>query len=467
MQGVFGIRNGDRKGSKITLLNGYQTMPKYLKTLSEKEVEKIEKSGKNGTFSLGGVPGFSLRTRLGMQATYILRYSKGDKRCNFTIEKRKELSLKEAREIALSTRANLLKGIDPLDERKQKSKKQCKKIKKVLSFEELSTKFLLEREKNGYWKHNSKNGYLQAYRMLENHALKKIGYMDINKITPQTIWEIAVPMWSTKTDTARKLISLLRQIFNWAIAFKLRRNPENPADIKSALGVLLEPLKHSGKIKQNHAAPHFSSVPELVFEIHTLISSSAKAVEFSILTATRSAAVRNATWKEIDLEKGTWIIPLEHDKSKILNRDRTIFLNEPAKNLLRSLYRYPETDLVFPGYRFSALSDMSLLMVLRRLHKIKKEKDGIGWIDPEKTKIQKSDAIITVHGTARATFKTWAKDDELGNNRKFDQEAVELCLLHSRNDQYQGAYDRTKLEKERRLIMEAWGAFCYSRIKRM
>jgi len=70
--------------------------------------------------------------------------------------------------------------------------------------------------------------------------------------------------------------------------------------------------------------------------------------------------------------------------------------------------------------------------------------------------------VITLHGTARASFRTWAKDDALGNNRLFDQEAVELCLLHAKRDTYKGAYDRTSLDKERRMVMAAWGKYCFS-----
>ena len=105
-------------------------------------------------------------------------------------------------------------------------------------------------------------------------------------------------------------------------------------------------------------------------------------------------------------------------------------------------------------------------MFLRGLHEKKFAEDGIGWIDPHKTEKTGEPCTITVHGTARATFRTWAKDDELGNNRKFDQEAVELCLLHSKNDAYNGAYDRAKLEKERRFVMNCWGQYCYSGLKK-
>ncbi len=86
----------------------------------------------------------------------------------------------------------------------------------------------------------------------------------------------------------------------------------------------------------------------------------------------------------------------------------------------------------------------------------------MGWIDKDKTTRTGKESIATQHGSARSTFRTWAKCDELANNKKYDQEAVELCLLHSRNDPYKGAYDRSKLEKERRTIMEDWGRYCTS-----
>lgn len=50
--------------------------------------------------------------------------------------------------------------------------------------------------------------------------------------------------------------------------------------------------------------------------IHQYDSMSAQACEFAILTAARSKAVRLARWDEIDLEKGIWVVPLEHDKIK-------------------------------------------------------------------------------------------------------------------------------------------------------
>ena len=69
------------------------------------------------------------------------------------------------------------------------------------------------------------------------------------------------------------------------------------------------------------------------------------------------------------------------------------------------------------------------------MHARQKALDGTGWIDPDKSKREGKICIVTAHGTARSGFRTWAKDDRLGNNRRYDQEAAELCLLHCKASQ--------------------------------
>ena len=234
--------------------------------------------------------------------------------------------------------------------------------------------------------------------------------------------------------------------------------------MSGALGILMEPFQKDRKPKQNHAACAVTELPELMATIHQYDSMSARACEFAILTAARSQAVRLARWEEIDLDNSVWVIPLEHDKIKTPNRDRTIFLSSQAKKLLKQLIRFAESPYVFPSSHGSHFSDVALTMFLRGLHEKRLAQDGVGWVDPIKSAKLKKPCVITLHGTARATFRTWAKDDEIGNNRRFDQEAVEFCLLHSRNDAYNGAYDRAPLAKERHAIMEAWGKYAYSKI---
>ena len=144
------------------------------------------------------------------------------------------------------------------------------------------------------------------------------------------------------------------------------------------------------------------------------------------------------------------------------NRDRTIFLSSYALALLKDLVRFSESPYVFTSNRGNHLGDDAFREFITGLHEKKLAEDGVGWIDPVQTRQMKIPRKITVHGTSRATFRTWAKSDELKNNRKFDQEAVEMCMLHGKKDAYNGAYDRAPLAKERRKLMEAWGKYCYS-----
>lgn len=124
----------------------------------------------------------------------------------------------------------------------------------------------------------------------------------------------------------------------------------------------------------------------------------------------------------------------------------------------------PRTDeLIFKTENGGSFSEAATTALIRRMHARQKALDGIGWIDPDKSKREDKVCVITAHGTARSGFRTWAKDDRLGHNRKFDQEAAELCLLHCKaSDNYHGAYDRARLSSERQRLMDDWGEFCCS-----
>ncbi|WP_300840811.1 integrase arm-type DNA-binding domain-containing protein, partial [uncultured Parasutterella sp.] len=304
----------------------------------------------DGTYAIGGVEGLCIRIR-DNKCKFVLRYTLDGTRHVLTLGDRSVLSLSAARKIALEKKLLIVKNQDPVALRKlERSSKQTQPPRKNKNFEFVAKQFIAERQKNGYWRYNRKNGALQSMRLLERYAFPKIGELSVNSLTSEITWNLIKPIWTTKTNTAQKLLTLVRQICNWAIAHNIRRFKDNPADLKTSLGVLLEPLKYARKPKQNHAAASVEDLPEIFARLHKLHSVSAKAAEFAILTAARSSAVRFATWDEFDLEKGIWRIPLEHDKSKLQKRDRTIFLSKEAIALLKNLCRLPESPLVFNGF---------------------------------------------------------------------------------------------------------------------
>jgi integrase len=115
-------------------------------------------------------------------------------------------------------------------------------------------------------------------------------------------------------------------------------------------------------------------------------------------------------------------------------REHRVPLSARAVEILQSLPRNPDNEYVFPSdIRFRRpLSDMAMLEMLRGL-------SGHG---------------ITVHGTARSGFRTWASETAQ------PRELAEAVLGHVVGDETERAYARSDLLARRRVLMEAWSAFC-------
>ena len=110
------------------------------------------------------------------------------------------------------------------------------------------------------------------------------------------------------------------------------------------------------------------------------------------------------------------------------------------------------------------LSDAALKVVIRALHMQALEKGESGFVDPKQKTKNELPAVATPHGLARATFRTWAQDDELGNDKRFSASIAELCLHHKIDDAYNGAYERNLALKSRAEMMQAWADYCNSLI---
>lgn len=424
---------------------------------------------KPGTLAVGTALGLYLVKRSTNVGTFIFRYTeaKTGKRRTYTLGRYPDLTIDMATNMTLAKRQLLAAGVDILAERDAlkvlKAQMREQKAKKI-TFEEAASMWIRERVNANYWANNP-TGARVVSSQFRMYVYPVIGALPLDQITPKLVADCLRPIWKRIHSTATKIRGNIFQFFRWAIAEGHCKLTINPVSNDGPLPALLEMYQKQFEREHtvdNHAACSVEEIPQLFQEMSEWDSMSSRMCRFAILTCARSKAVRLAEWSEIDLEKRTWTIPTEHDKIKKPGRDRTIFLSDEAITLLNKLPRFKDTNFVFPNKQGEAYTVNAPIEFLEGLHENRKKRDGRGWIDPVKTKNTGKAAVITLHGTARASFRTWAKDDALGNNRSFDQEAVELCLLHSKKDQYDGAYDRAPLANERRRIMSAWGKYCYS-----
>jgi integrase len=156
-----------------------------------------------------------------------------------------------------------------------------------------------------------------------------------------------------------------------------------------------------------------------------------RALEFLILTASRTSPVRGAVWDEIDLATATWTIPGARMKS---GQPHRVPLSDAVVALLKALPREDGNSHVFVGANSG--QGLSPSMLQRALARIRDN--------------------ITVHGF-RSTFRDWA-----GERTGFPFEVLEKALAHSVGNKASRAYARSDLLAERAKLMAAWSAFCGS-----
>ena len=91
----------------------------------------------------------------------------------------------------------------------------------------------------------------------------------------------------------------------------------NPASMDGPLKTLMEPF-NTGRTEGGHyASLDYREVPELMLELWQLDTMASKAFMFSILTASRSKPVRNATWSQVSL-----LISFGRSQLKMINQKR-------------------------------------------------------------------------------------------------------------------------------------------------
>jgi integrase len=154
------------------------------------------------------------------------------------------------------------------------------------------------------------------------------------------------------------------------------------------------------------------------------------ALEFLVLTATRSGEARGATWAEIDLGASPcWTIPASRMKAK---RDHRVPLAPRAVAILTEAKGLDDgKGLVFPGTKAGKpLSDMTLSKLVKELG-----------FDAD------------VHGF-RTSFRTWAQE-----RTNFPREVAEAALAHTIKDKAEAAYARSDVFDKRRKMMEVWAAY--------
>ncbi len=348
----------------------------------------------------------------------------------FTLNKKREMGLgpvqdiplKKAREIAQECRLLVREGIDPIAYRKEKRAQAQNKSAAFMTFKECAEKYI--RTNQAGWS-NPKHAK-QWTSTLETYAYPVIGPLPVSAIETLHIMEILEPIWSEKTETAKRVRGRVESVLDAARVAKLR-NGENPARWKGHLDKLLPASFKVAKVVHHPSLP-YTEIGNFITELRAQDGIAPLALELLILTAARTNEVINATFNEFDLDKNVWIIPAARMKAK---REHRVPLSPRAIEIVKAMKEVSQNDHVFPGQRGKGLSNMAFLQLLKRMNRTE----------------------ITIHGF-RSTFRDWAAEQTA-----YPSDVVEMALSHSVGNQVQKAYFRSDLFEKRAALMRDWDEY--------
>lgn len=336
------------------------------------------------------------------------------------------VGLEEARAKVLEIARQRGQGIDPLDSRRAQQVAEVALGMDRRTFRAVAEKLIeLKRPEWSNDKHAK-----QWTATLQTYAYPFIGELPVEAIDTHHMLAVLQPIWLTKPETARRMQQRLNLVMGYAVAHKLHPGP-NPAVWKGGLDLLLTShlrMKRANPdaVKHHEALP-WAEMGAFMRDLCERGAQSARMLEFTIYTCSRTANVIECEWSEIDFDAAAWTVPAAKMKGR---RDHRVPLSRQALAVLEK-QRGVDERYVFATKR-KPLSNMAMLTLLQRM----------GRDD------------LTVHGF-RSTFRDW-----VGEATELDPVAAEIALAHTVGDATERAYARGDLFEKRVAMMQAWADYC-------
>ena len=384
-----------------------------------------------GIHFVGGVTGLALNVTKYGSRSWVMRFQIKGKRRDMGLGSYPSVTLAQARESARAAREVLRQGMDPVEHARAARQRLIVEQETAVVFADAATHYIATHEHG--WR-NAKHAQ-QWRNTIETYANPVIGKVPLRDIDVAMVRRILEPIWTTKNETASRVRGRIESIIDWGITMGYR-SAANPARWKGHLEHLLaQPSKVARRTRQ--PALPYADMPAFMQALRKQHNTSARALEFLILTGVRSGEVRNATWSEFDLDKAVWTIPAERMKG---GREHRVPLSEQALRLVRAQQEVSFCSFVFPSPNRprdpeadgAALSDMALTAVMRRMALTQK---------------------AVPHGF-RSTFRDWVSETTTHSN-----EVAEMALAHSIRNRVEAAYRRGDLFGKRRQLMQEWADF--------
>ena len=332
-----------------------------------------------------------------------------------------DVSLANAREKRDEARKLLANDADPGEVKK--AQKASRLDRAANSFEVVARRWHQKGEAK--WSESYSKKVIQ---MLERDLFPWIGGKPVADLDAPEFLSVARRLEARSlVDAAHRAMQLCGQIMRFAVAEGLvSRDPV--ADLRGAL--------------QSVKTEHMASItdPVRVGEILRMFDGFKgsyqvmQALKLAPLVFTRPGELRQAKWKDIDLDAALWSIPAEAMK---MREPHIVPLSTQAVAILRDMHPFSgHLEHVFPGGRDPKrpMSDAAINAAMRRL--------GID-----------TQTELTGHG-----FRAMARTI-LHERLNYSPEVIEVQLAHKAPGPLGAAYARAKFIDQRKSMMQAWSDY--------
>ena len=356
-------------------------------------------------------------------STWRVKYRLDGKEKVYSIGPYPQIALAAARVELTETKALLLEGRDPVDQRRISRAQHIASAENT--FQAVAKAWLAMKQKE--W---SSGHFTKSSRALERDIFPIIGKLPISDITPAIVAMAILDVHKRDVlETASRILQHLNGVFRFAQAKGLcRDNPAAPAR------EVLPRKKDNGRMP---ALLEYSSLGDVLrrAKLARLSPSVYMAHRLCAFTAARIGNIVNAEWREFDLtsDQAVWTIPRK--KMKVTTRDldhRIPLCPEIAEEL-----RQWQAVVGSNGYAFPSptggkhIGRESIEKVYRVTLGLAGKHSPHGW---------------------RSAFATLARD------HGFIREVVELALDHAHDNEIARAYDRGERFTQRIALYAWWGA---------
>ncbi|PLY12824.1 MAG: hypothetical protein C0631_15860 [Sedimenticola sp.] len=412
-----------------------------LKAITEKDVDSILNDG-------GGLRGRVRKNRAGeITIQFEYKYREGKKYRTAKVEQWPKKSLAEIRAICREMKANLSKGIDPIESRKaeklETQLEQAQQIEKQKQeLERLATEAATRRTFSDAIEHweklelsRRKDTGKEAMRAIQKDALPILGNVALVDVKRAMLVDILDGVVERGARVmANHLFGDLRQFFNFAIAREW-------VDVHPLAGLTKE--KIGGRQKERDRYLSEEEIIELNQRLPdaNLLQTTELAIWIMLSTCCRVGELSQAQWEDIDFKQSEWHIPAGNSKN---SKDHTVFLSQFAKQQFEQLHVITgNTNWCLPsrdGQRHICLKSIAKQVKDRQRDK------------PLSNRTKATGALLlsgggwTPHDLRRTGATMMGELGVIG-------EVIERCLNHVEGNKLKRIYQRHELKAEQ---LEAW-----------